>query len=53
MPGMETMSDSINAIKATDAEKGAALEKDFEELNSALGNAEAVKAKAKEMLEKL
>ncbi|HUT89718.1 MAG TPA: hypothetical protein VMY37_09490 [Thermoguttaceae bacterium] len=53
MPGMETIGDNIAAIKGTDAEKGAALEKDFEELNSAMGNPAQVKAKAKAMLEKL
>ena len=53
MPGMETIGDNIEAIKGTDAEKGAALEKDFEELNAAMGDAETVKAKAKAMLEKL
>ncbi len=53
MPGMEGIGDWIEAVKATDAEKGAALEKDFQELNSAMGDPEQVKAKAKAMLEKL
>lgn len=53
MPGMETIADNIASLKASDAEKGAALEKDFEELNGLLGNPEQVKAKAKAMLEKL
>ena len=53
MPGMETIGDNIEAIKGADAEKGAALEKDFEELNGAMGDPEQVKAKAKAMLEKL
>jgi hypothetical protein len=53
MPGMETIGDNIAAIKANDAEKGAALEKDFEALNQAMGNPEQVKAKAKEMLGKI
>lgn len=53
MPGMESIEDNIAAVKAEDAEKGAALEKAFGELNAAMGNADAVKAKAKEMLEKL
>ncbi len=52
MPGMETMGENIEALKATDPEKGAALEKDFEELNSLRGR-EKIKAKAKEMLDKL
>ena len=53
MPGMETMGETIEAIKGADAEKGAALEKDWEALNNAIGNPEQVKAKAKAMLEKL
>ena len=53
MPGMDTIGDNIAAIKATDAEKGAALEKAFEEINAAMGNPEQVKAKAKAMLEML
>ena len=53
MPGMETIGDNIEALKATDADKGAALEKDFAELNSAMGNPEQVKAVAKRMLEQL
>lgn len=53
MPGMENMGETIEAIKATDADKGAALAKDFEELNAVLGNPGQVKAKAKAMLDKL
>lgn len=52
MPGMETIADNIEAIKATDAEKGSALQKDFEELQS-LSDPGQVKAKAKQMLGKL
>ncbi|MFH1920466.1 MAG: hypothetical protein ABIP48_11350 [Planctomycetota bacterium] len=52
-PGSETIADNIAAVKAADAEKGAALEKDFADLNGSLGNPDAVKAKAKAMLEKL
>ena len=50
--GMETIGDKIQAMKATDAEKGADLEKDYQELQSLKG-AEQIKAKAKEMAEKL
>jgi len=48
-PGSETIADNIAAVKAADADKGAALEKAFEELNAA-GTPAAVKAKATEML---
>jgi len=52
-PGSEKIGDNIAALKAADAEKGAALEKDFAELQGSLGNPDQVKAKAKEMLGKL
>ena len=44
---------NVEALKASDAEKGAALEKDLEELNKAVGNPEQLKATAKRMLDKL
>ena len=44
MPGMDTIGDNIAAIKGTDAEKGAALEKAFEEINGVMGNPGQVKA---------
>ena len=52
-PGSESIAENIEAIKAADVEKGAALQKDFEELQSLLGNPGQVKAKAQQMLEKL
>src|SRR3989304_10632125 len=52
-PGSEKIGDNIAALKAADAEKGAALEKDFAELQGSLGNPDQVKAKAKGMLGKL
>lgn len=52
-PGSENIADNIAAVKAADADKGAALEADFEALNKALGNPAQVKAKATEMLGKL
>jgi len=52
-PGYETMSDNIATIKGADADKGAALEKAFTELEAAFGEPDDVKAKAKEMLEML
>lgn len=51
-PGMETIADQIAALKTTDAEKGEALQKDWEEIEK-LTDPEAIKAKAKEMIEKL
>ena len=52
-PGSETIGDNIASVKAADADKGAALEKDFAELNGAVGNPAQVKAIAQRMLEKL
>ena len=52
-PGYEGIGKNIEAVKADDPEKAAALEKDFEELKGSLGNPDQVKAKAKEMLGKL
>ncbi len=51
-PGMETIGEHIEKLKATDAEKGEALQKDWGELRG-LTDSAAIKAKAKEMLGKL
>ncbi|MFH1920991.1 MAG: hypothetical protein ABIP48_14065 [Planctomycetota bacterium] len=48
-PGMESLDENIEKLKATDAEKAGALEEDWKALQS-LSDPEAIQAKAKEML---
>lgn len=51
-PGMETIGDTIQKLKATDAAKGEALEADWQAIQK-LTDPAAIQAKAKEMIGKL